>query len=198
MTSSAIDLKLPSMAGELPQSLEGYVLRRIIGGFKSQELWNAERPEGAPYVDQDRALVLSFASIVQRQGTLLALLTLNPFTREELQSRMPGMVDRAPAWLEARVRGEAMTWTTIMRGLAQTMREHRLAMERVVFEQVRDAEEIKTVLSEAPVPALGANEDRSQLMEGVGKVLSAHTKALADIAYDLEINHGVSVDFKDL
>jgi len=36
------------------------------------------------------------------------------------------------------------------------------------------------------VPAARDEEDRSDLMQGVGLAMSAHTKALVDIAYDLE------------
>lgn len=185
------------MTDEPPQNLEMVVLRRIIGAFKSPEVWNAERPEGAPYVDEDRALALSLSALVQRQGHFLALLSVNPFTRAELRATMPGMADRAPAWLEASFRGEEMTWTIFLRGLAQTLQEHRVAIERVVSEQVRDTEEIEAALSDAPVPSGHESQERDQTMQGVFDALAAHMKALADIAHDLEVNHGVSIDFED-
>ena len=66
------------------------------------------------------------------------------------------------------------------------MAEHRKAIERVVEEQVAEPDEIEEALAEAPVPAGTDEEDRSDLMQGVGDAMTAHTKALVDIAYDLE------------
>lgn len=61
-----------------------------------------------------------------------------------------------------------------------------------------DPEEIEEVLADAPVPAGTDAETRSELFDGVSQVLTAHTKALAGIAYDLEMQVGgiISPDFE--
>jgi hypothetical protein len=107
-------------------------------------------------------------------------------------AQMPGMVDRAPAWLDARLQGKPMTWRVFFTGLAQTAAVHREAIELVAAEQLSDPEMIDETLAEAPVPTATPDEDRSALMSGVVHALLAHTKALADIAYDLEMTAGRS------
>jgi len=77
-----------------------------------------------------------------------------------------------------------------MRGIAQTLATQREAMERVVAEQVADPEPIEETLAEAPIPTGAKGEDRSNLISGVGCAMSAHMKALVDIAYHLEIQVG--------
>jgi hypothetical protein len=49
-----------------------------------------------------------------------------------------------------------------------------------------------------PLPAATDEETRSELFAGVFQVLTAHTKALADIAYDLEVQvrTRISPDFE--
>ncbi len=49
-----------------------------------------------------------------------------------------------------------------------------------------DPEPIEEALAEAPVPDALPEEDRSELMRAVVEALFAHTKALVEIAYDLE------------
>jgi len=170
-----------------PDSLERYVLDTIKGAFKSREVLEAERPDGVPPFDDDRAMLQNWATLIGRQGTLIAHLSVVPETRTELLERMPDMLNRAPAWLNAHMEGvEEMTLKLFMQGIAQTMAEHRKAIERVVEEQVVEPDEIEATLAEAPVPAARDEEDRSDLMQGVGLAMSAHTKALVDIAYDLE------------
>lgn len=184
------------MAEELPQNLEMYVLHMIKGAFKSREVLEAEWPEHAP-LDDGRVLLQNWTSLVHRQGSLLALLSVTPSTRAGLEARMPKMVNRTPAWMDAHIQGRAMTLEIFMQGLAETATEHREAIERVVAEQVSDPEPIEEVLAEAPVPAGTEGEDRSDLMSGVVTALSAHTKALVDIAYDLEVKFGRFVDFDE-
>jgi hypothetical protein len=179
------------MAPELPpDSLERYVLDTIKGAFKSREVLEAERPDDVPPLDDGSAMLHNWATLINRQGSLVAHLSIVPETRAELMERMPGMLDRSPAWMDAHVRGvEEMNLKLFMRGIAETMAEHRRAIERVVDEQVIEQnEEIEAVLAKAPVPAGAEDEDRSDLMDGVGLAMSAHTKALVDIAYDLETN----------
>lgn len=170
-----------------PDSLERYVLDTIKGAFKSREVLEAERPDDVPPFDDDRAMLQNWASLIGRQGTLIAHLSVVPETRTELLERMPDMLNRAPAWMNAHVEGvEEMTLKLFMQGIAQTMGEHRKAIERVVDEQVVEPEEIEETLAEAPVPQATDEENRSDLMRGVGQAMTAHTKALVDIAYDLE------------
>jgi len=191
-----------------PDSLERYVLDTIKGAFKSREVLEAERPDDVPPFDDDRAMLQNWASLIGRQGTLIAHLSVVPETRTELLERMPDMLNRAPAWMNAHVEGvEEMTLKLFMQGIAQTMAEHRKAIERVVEEQVAEPEEIEETLADAPVPAATNEEDRSDLMQGVGQAMTAHTKALVDIAYDLEtqvraflesgVELGAEVDFED-
>jgi hypothetical protein len=172
------------------QSLESRVLNTIIGAFKSREVLEAEWPADAPPLDDDRVLLNNWATLAQRQGSVLAHLAMVAPTRADLMARMPGVVDRAPAWLDARLHGEPMTWRIFMTGLAQIATVHREAIEQVVSEQVSDPEPITETLAEAPIPAATPNEDRSALMRGVIEALFAHTKALAGIAYDLEVTAG--------
>jgi hypothetical protein len=183
------------MTEEWPQNLEMWVLAMIKGAFKSREVWEAERPDYVPPFDDDRAMLQNWASLVSRQGSLLAHLSVVPSTRAELKVRMPGLLNCAPAWMDAHIQGQQeMTLKLFMRGIAQTMTKHREEIERVVAEQVSDPESIEEVLAEAPVPAGTEEEDRSDLMSGVGRALSAHTKALVDIAYDLEMQFGAIID----
>ncbi len=175
----------------MPENLEAWVFAMTRGAFKSREVLDAERPEGAPPYSDDLVMLQNCATLVNRQGKILAHLSIVPATRAELMDRMPGMVDRAPAWLEARLHGHPMTWEVYFRGLAQTMTVQRREIERVVDEQVVDAEEIEEALANAPVPAGTEEEQRSELMSGVMQATVAHLKALVDIAYDLEVQAGV-------
>jgi hypothetical protein len=185
------------MDGERPENLEMRVLEIIKGAFKSRDVWEAERPAGVPPFDEDRTMLQNWASVVSRQGTILAHLSVVPSTRAELMERMPGMLNRAPAWLDAHVRGQAMTMKLFWRGIAQTMTDHRKAIEGVVAEQVSDPAAIEETLAEAPIPAGIEEEDWQDLMSSVTYAMTAHTKALVDIAYDLEVQFGRFIDPDD-
>jgi hypothetical protein len=65
----------------LPENLEMFVLRQIRGAFKSREVLEAEWPQDAPPLDDDRVLLSNWASLVQRQGTILARLSVVAPTR---------------------------------------------------------------------------------------------------------------------
>lgn len=171
---------------ELP-NLGSIVIDHIRGAFKSREVLEAEWPPNAPPLDDDRILLNNCAALVQRQGSMLAHLAVMPPTRADLLATMPGMVDRTPAWLEARVRSRPMTWRVFFTGLAQVASVHREAIERVIAEQVDDSAPIEEALDRAPVPPAGQDEDRSALMSGVVHALQAHTEALVEIANDLEL-----------
>jgi hypothetical protein len=131
------------------------------------------------------------ATLVNRQGMILAHLSVVPTTRAELMDSMPGILNRAPAWLDAHLRGDQpMTWELFFRGVAQTVTVHRREIERVVAEQVSNPDEIDEALAEAPIPIGTEEEDRGDLMSGVMRAMSAHLKALVDIAYHLEMQFG--------
>jgi hypothetical protein len=176
------------MLGELPENLEGDVLRRLRGALKSREGWEAARPDHLPPVNDDQVMLQNLASMIDRQGVILADLAVLPPTKAALKTTMPEMVNRAPAWLEAHLHGvQEMTLELFLRGIAQTQTEQREAFERVVAEQVSDPEPIEETLAQAPVPPGSEEESRSEIMSGVFQAMAAHTKALADIAHDLEL-----------
>jgi len=179
------------MGEEQPQNLEAWVFAMTRGAFKSRELLEAERPEGARPYDENLVVLQNCATLVNRQGMILAHLSVVPATRAELMESMPGMLNRAPAWLDAQLQGDQpMTWELFYRGVAQTVTVHRREIERVVAEQVSDPSEIDQALGEAPIPVGAEGEDRGDLMSGVMRAMSAHLKALVDIAYDLEMQFG--------
>jgi hypothetical protein len=185
------------MSDPSPQNLEMWVFAMIRGGFKSIEVLEAERPPHAPPYDEDRVLLQNLTTTVNRQGMVLARLSVVRETRAELMERMPGMADRVPAWLDAQLEGDRpMTWELFMKGISQMMAAHREVIEQVVEEQVAEPEAIEETLAEAPVPT--GDEARRDLFKGVFDVLTAHTKALVDIAYDLERSVGgmISPDFE--
>ena len=183
---------------ELAPNLEMMVLRTIQGAFKSREVLEAEWPEDAPQLDDDRVFLHNWSTMVDRQGTLLAQLAVVPSTRAELMDRMPGMVNSSPAYLGARVNAEPMTWRLFFTGLAQTAATHREAIERVMAEQTAESEKAEEMLAAAPIPAANPDEDLDELMAAVFNVLLAHTKALVDIAYDLEMQLRAGADDEDV
>lgn len=170
------------------------VIALIKGASKSREVWEAECPHLSP-LDEGHRTLLNWASTVERQGILLAKLAMAPRTRAELETEMSGIVDRAPAWLDAHLQGrDTMTLELFLQGLAQTLTKQRAAIERVVAEQVVDPEPIEETLAEAPVPSGTGDEERSALMRGLGHAMTAHMKALVDLAYDLEGQAGLHPD----
>jgi len=171
---------------ELDPNLETMVLRTIQGAFKSRETLEAEWPDDAPPLDDDRVFLHNWATVVDCQGVLLAELAVVPSTRAELMGRMPGLVNGSPAWLSARLNEEPMTLELFFTGLAQTAAIQREAIEQVMSEQTAESKTAEEALARAPVPAAKPDEDREKLTEAVIRALFAHTKALVDIASDLE------------
>src|ERR1044072_4761390 len=167
------------MAADEPY-LELKVLGRIKEAAKTQEDWEAEYPEKGT-LDKDWVMLQNWASIVHTLGMLLAHLAVVPETRAELMSDMSGMLNRSPAWLEAHLEGQqVMTLDLFLHGVAQSLGKQRMAIERVVDEQVSDPAAIEEGLADPPVP--DGTEERSHLFPAVGEVVAAHTKALVDIA----------------
>ncbi|HET9153454.1 MAG TPA: hypothetical protein VFN85_05005 [Solirubrobacterales bacterium] len=165
--------------------LELQVIARLKEAFKSREAWEAALPERGP-LDDDWVMLQNWFSIVQEMGMMLAHLTVLPDTRAELLSDMDGIVNRSPAWLEAHLEGQqVMTLDLFLHGVAQTLAKQRVAIERVVDEQVDEPASIEEALANAPVPE--GTEPRSDLFPAIGEVIAAHTKALVDIAHDLEL-----------
>jgi len=161
------------------------VIARLKGAAQSREAWEAERPDLSPLSD-DWVMLQNWASIVHEQGILLAHLAVFSQTRAEVLTDMRGLTNRAPAWLDAHLEGQqVMTLDLFLHGIAQTLAKQRVAIERVVAEQVGDPEPIEQTLATAPVPA--GTEQRSDLFPAVGDAVMAHTKALVDLAFDLEV-----------
>jgi hypothetical protein len=179
------------MTGEQLPGLQGWVFAMTKGSFRSREVLEAERPDDVPPYSDDLVLLQNWGTLIDQQGMMLAYLSLVPATRAELKESMPGLLDRSPAWLDARLQGKPlMSWDLFFRGAAQTVAVHRREIERVVAEQVGEPEEIEEALADAPVPAGTDDEDRSDLLSAVSLTMTAHLKALVDIAYHLERNFG--------
>jgi len=175
------------MADDMPQNVEMLVLQSLTGAIKSREGWEAQREEDEPPMTDLEVFLENTVEEVRRHGVVLAHIAVVPETRAELQARMPGAVNRIPAWLDARVYGPPlMTPGLFIRGIAQLMGEHREAIERVVAEQVQDSEPILEMLAEAPVPEGVEEEEDSAVTTGVSQAMAAHVQALADIAHDLD------------
>ncbi|HEU4706928.1 MAG TPA: hypothetical protein VFS64_07065 [Solirubrobacterales bacterium] len=169
-------------------NLELQVIARIKGAPRSREEWEAEYPELSP-LDDDWVMLQNWAAIVHEQGVVLAHLAVFPQTKAELMADMRGVVNRAPAWLDAHLAGQkVMTLELFLHGLAQTLAKQRAAIERVTAEQVGDPTSIEETLERAPVPV--GTEERSELFPAISAAMVAHLQALADLAYDLEVQSG--------
>jgi hypothetical protein len=69
------------MALELPEGLQKHVFDTIAGALKSREVLEAERPAHVPpYTDDRRVLLQNWTTLVDRQGRLLAQLSVVPAT----------------------------------------------------------------------------------------------------------------------
>jgi hypothetical protein len=169
-----------------PDNLVDLVFTVLRGACKSREVLEAELPEELRGEAGERLVFDNWACTIERTGLLLAYLSAVPPTRARLMGEMRGLVDRAPAWLEASVEGKPMTYELFVRGLEQTIAVQRRAFEQVVGEQVIDPEPIEEMLAEAPVPDSATEPPRSIPMAAVGKVATAHMEALVEIAFDIE------------
>lgn len=81
-----------------------------------------------------------------------------------------------------------------LRGIAETQTKQREAFRWFVEEQVSDPEPIEGTLAESPVPAGAEEESRREIMSGVFRAMTAHTEALVDIAYDLELQYAKFIE----
>jgi hypothetical protein len=167
--------------------MEMVVVKSIAGAARSREVWEEERGEDEPPMSDLQIFIENTTEVVRRHGVVIAQLAMVPGTRAELQASMPDAVKRIPAWLEARVCGPPlMTPELFVRGIAQLMAEHRVAIERVVAEQVLEPEPIEESLALAPLPAGGADEPNGETIAAVGQAMGAHLDALMAIARDLD------------
>lgn len=180
---------------EMPEGPEKHVFDTIRGAFKSRETLEAERPPHVPPYDEGQVMIQNWVNLIERQGVLLAELSIVPATKLELIKRMPGLARLAPVWLEAEALGGTMTAERFMLGTAQTLIEHRKVIERVVAEQVIEPELIEKALKKAPIPRED-EKDSPTFLRRVGDAVSAHTKALVEIAYDLEARSHGTIDPK--
>ncbi len=172
---------------ELPTCMEAVVLEALKGGRRTREEWEALRKEDEPPMSDFDVVLENMIGEVERHGQILAQLSVVPETRAHLKERAEGAVDRIPAWMEASVYGPPlMTPRLFVCGLAQMLAEQREGFERVIGEQVVEAEPLEEVLAEAPVPKGDDEEADSEITSGVGRAMTAHTQALLDIAHDLD------------
>jgi len=175
------------MADQQPLSMEMAVVQAITAAPKSREGWEELRGPDQPPMSEQEVFLENMTEIVKRHGLVIAQLAVAPETRAELQASMAGAVERVPAWLEAKVNGPPlMTIRIFIRGLVQLMGEHRVAIERVVAEQVHEPEPIEALLGEAPLPSGAEDESDAELMSGVGAAIGAHLEALVEIARDFD------------
>jgi hypothetical protein len=183
------------MAEEQPLSMEMVVVQAITAAPMSREGWEELRGPDQPPMSEQEVLLENMTEIVRRHGMVIAKLAIAPNTRAELEASMPDAVERVPAWLEAKVNGPPlMTVRIFIRGLAQLMGEHRVAIERVVAEQVREPRPIEALLVEAPLPTGEEGESDAAMMGAVGAAIGAHLEALVEIARDLDQRMGVLTD----
>lgn len=77
------------MALELPEGLQKHVFDTIAGTFKSQEALEAERPAHVPPHSDDWVLLQNLTTLVNRQGRLLAQLSVVPATKAERVTSEP-------------------------------------------------------------------------------------------------------------
>jgi hypothetical protein len=181
-----------TLGAEMPEdslpSIEEMVTAEINGVFESFApiLFAGKRREASN--EDSRAMLQCWASVVQRQGLILARMSILPWRKAELKSNMSDIVNRAPAWMNAHFRGErAMTLELYAQGMAQTLATQRAAFKQVLAEQVSEPAPLEELLAEAPIPAAPEEIERSKLLSALSKALVAHTEALAGIAADIDV-----------
>jgi hypothetical protein len=177
----------PPQDQELPSCMEALVLTALRRRRRSREGWEELRGEDEPPMSDLQVLLENMIGEVEQHGLILAQLAVSPATRSELRVSARGAVDRVPAWMNAAVYGPPlMTPQLFVRGLAQLLGEQRKWLERVLHEQVADPAPIEEALAEAPIPEGGEDETIGEIMHGVGQAMTAHLRALLDIARDID------------
>lgn len=172
--------------GRLP-SMEEMVTAEINGVFESFApiLFAGKRGEASN--EHSRAMFECWGSVVQRQGLILTRMAILPWRKAELKSNMSGIVNRAPAWMNAHFRGErVMTLELYAQGMAQTMATQRGAFEQVLADQVSEPAPLQELLAEVPIPVAPEEMERSELLSALANAMMAHTEALAGIAADAD------------
>jgi hypothetical protein len=172
---------------EIPQCMEGIVLKALKLGGRTREEWEELREEDEPPMSDIDIFLENMVGEVERHGKILAQLAVVPETRAWLMERAEGAADRVPAWMEASIFGSPlMTPRLFMRGLAELLAEQREGFETVIEDQVAEAEPLEQVLAEAPIPEGSEDESDGEITQGVGRAMTAHVQALLDIAHDLD------------
>lgn len=163
------------------------VVAEINGVFESIGSILLTRKPGELSDEDAHAMLECWASVVQRQGLILARMSLLPWRRADLKSSMSGIVNRAPAWMNAHFRGEpVMTLELFAQGMAQTMATQREAIEQVLAEQVSEPTSLQELIAESPVPTKPEKMPRRELLSALAKAMTAHTEVLAGIAADID------------
>jgi hypothetical protein len=177
-----------TVAGALmnaPGNLEGLVISQLIDAYESFEVGGADGQ--GTLASPGGHLVQLWASVVDRQGQILAQLAIEPDTRAELASSMEGLVNRSPAWLDAHLREEkTMTVDLFLRGMAQTMTRQREGISRVAAEQTREPATLEKTLREAPLPESFEDPEHDEFVSALADAVTAHSEVLIGIAAELD------------
>ena len=180
----------PSPGRKPPSSLEEVVLKAIGRALGKLMESSVEPMEGDPQLDRGRTVLNDSISFHHHQGLLIAQLALDPDLRSEITRKMVHVVGRVPAWMEARVYGvETMSSRLFALGTVQLMAEHRMALERIVDDQIespKSIDEIEAILAESPVPLGADGETAEELFDAIGDVFNAHIQTMVAIARDFD------------
>ena len=169
-------------------SMEKMVIAEINDVFESFAPVLFARNEEEPTKEESKAMFEFWGSVIQCQGVILAQMSMFPWRKAELKSNMSGIVNRAPALINAHYQGErALTLELFAEGIAQVMATQRAAFEQVLAEQVSDPAPLQALLADAPVPAAPEEMARGELLAALAKAMNAHTEALTGIAADVDV-----------
>jgi len=171
-----------------PLGFEGAVLRSLnsVAGYRDR--CEAERGPNDPPLDENLVALNGIAVFLKLQGQLIAHMALEPDTSEELMRNATHAAERVPAWMELRVYGGEgrQPGRKFALGCAQLIAEQRLALERILDEQVEEPEPIKEILAECPVPTGEEGESAGELLALARDALTANFMATRATARDLD------------
>jgi hypothetical protein len=174
------------MPKKAPGNLEMLVISQLVDAYGSLEARDANDPQSTLSSSGGHPLQL-WSSVVDRQGEILARLAIKPATRAELMSLTEGLVERAPAWLDAHFRDERkMTVDLFLHGMAQTMVKQREGIKRVIAEQTREPAALEEILRGSPLPEDPEETERSALMSALADAVTAHTEVLIGMAAEID------------